>query len=805
MSGWLGGRTAPLVLYPLLALLSFPTLGAILDGTSGWTYVLDVLDDGGGVTRLAIAVRDWSANGPTLWDPYLTAGNSLLGQFPLAPYAPDTALAFIVGPFAAFAISAWLISTLAGIGMHLFLRDSLGLSIWAAVGGGLIAVFGFWHPIYGVSVAVLPLVLWIGDRAAQEGPGRTRFVLGGIVVGALALYAGQAQVVLFVILIQVCWIAWTRRGDARGPLVTWAVTWIIAVALYAPVLVTQLVMLPISERTVWDLAYLFGGTIPEAIRTVLDHYGSLLFGIPTARGFGPSDARYGTIFLGGICLSLAVLGVASRPRGRGARFVVLMLVAIPLLDLAAILASPLQEHLGLLRSFQFVRIRHFFPFALAAAAGLGIESIVSMRPGAIRRERAGSVAFVAAGAALALIAFQVVVAGRQVLLRSGSFDGSDPRDPGWILAAVGLAAGLVGGIALLVMVGLARRTPPGSSHHRTLLPVLLGFGLLIVAERALMANGTPLLGPNIGTFDRSLGLTAGQQYLLSQPEISRERVLTFGDNANRMAFVGIRQVDGYQAIYPVTYHGFFGQMTAPGLAADPDRYEYFHSWGARAYAFAPGVDPELVALAGARWLYVRDGPIPTVPGLIERFKDADVTVYENPAAFPRAFLTSGLEEAADDSAVLDRLATASLDELRNRAFTTPAGREALGIESRPSDGPGGAASIVVDQPDRIEVDVTPERPAVLVLTDAAAPGWVAEVDGRPAAIATVDGAFRGVAVRPTDRRVVFRYVPTFTGLGFVLAGVGLAVAAGWWWWLRRGRPTAAGSPGSIGAVRSADD
>jgi uncharacterized membrane protein YfhO len=88
-------------------------------------------------------------------------------------------------------------------------------------------------------------------------------------------------------------------------------------------------------------------------------------------------------------------------------------------------------------------------------------------------------------------------------------------------------------------------------------------------------------------------------------------------------------------------------------------------------------------------------------------------------------------------------------------------------------------------PDRVEVAVHASAPAVLVLTDVMAPGWIAERDGSSVEIATVDGAFRGVAVDASTSRVVFRYVPTFTYAGFLLAGVALLGALAWAWLVRR--------------------
>ena len=783
-------RGKQLLLYPLLAFLAFPTLGILLGGVHAWTYSLDVFDDGGGLTRLAIASREWAAHGPTLWDPYLTSGNAFLGQFAISPIAPDVALAFLVGPYAAFAIMVWVTASLAGIGSHLFLRDGLRLSTPAVIGGAILAVFCFWHSIYGISIAVLPLALWLGDRASDPVLGRRRrwFVAAAVLLGALALYAGQVQVVIFVAAIQFAWIAATaERSTVFGRIRVWTIIWAIAFALYGPILVTQLLLVGISERQIWDLRYLFGGTPSDAIRTIVEHYSRVFVGVPLGSGIGPSAIRYGTIFLGGLGLPLAILGVVAGPRDRASRFVLLLLIAIPVLDFVAILATPIQEQLGVLRSFQAIRIRHFFPFALGAAAALGIEAAVSGRlSGGVARLRGSSarrrrLAIGTAGLALAPVAIQLAIAGRRAVTEIRAHRIADPSEVGWLLAAGGLALGLAGGLSLLVVLWRI-------GGNRLAGPALLAAGLLLVGERTLLSSGGPLLGQYIGTFDDHLGLTAGQAFLLQQPGIDSERVMTFGDDANRMAFQGIRQADGYQAIYPLAYHGFFGAMTAPGLAADPAMFQYFHSWGARAYAFRPEVDPELVDLAGVRWMYVRDGPKPTVPGLVERYRDANVVVYENADAFPRAFVVGSIDPQADQGSVLEALGAANADTLRGTAVATPADFDRLGPagdalpkwgEAGTATSPSGSASIVVDEPDLVAIDVHAQRPAVLVLTDAWSPGWVAEVDGRPAPIAMVDGAFRGVAIGTGSRRIVFRYEPGFTAIGLLAAAFGIVALTGW--------------------------
>ena len=86
----------------------------------------------------------------------------------------------------------------------------------------------------------------------------------------------------------------------------------------------------------------------------------------------------------------------------------------------------------------------------------------------------------------------------------------------------------------------------------------------------------------------------------------------------------------------------------------------------------------------------------------------------------------------------------------------------------------GDATIVSMTPDRVEIEVRADGPAVLVLTDVMAPGWIAERDGVRVPIATVDRAFRGVAVDGSTSRVVFWYGPRFTVVGFLGAGLAFA-------------------------------
>jgi hypothetical protein len=777
----------PFILYPLLALLSFPTLGTLVSGEHGLGYALDVFDGPRGGLQ-----ADWLANGLTLWNPHATAGNSLLAQGNNL-LIPDLLLPFAVGSFGAYAIVAWVMAAVAGVSMHLFLRDSLRLSTAAVVGGATIYLFGFWHYAYSFSVVAAPLLLWLIDRAVVPSPHRWRFVVAGALLNAFLLYNGIPQVDLVLAVVQLGFMIVTdlRRQGIAARIGVWAAMWGLALLLFAPTLLTQLVALPLSHRSIWDLRALYDPTPLQAVRDMLLNYSSTLFGVPLGGGIGVSPAGYGTYFLGAIGLPMLVLGIVGATHDRRTRFLLLLLVAIPVLDLLAVLVTPFQDQFGFLKSFQLIRIRLAFPLVLAASAAIGLDVLVATLRGSRPRlwsQRWQGIAVIASAVPLAIAA---IVAVRTAYRLRHAILHLDVPAVGWALLVAALAIGAIALIGATAIALLRKNAQPGGRLATGVLLLLL---VALAGERAIYAHGERLVGGSLGTWAHRLAETPGQAFLLRQPGIAVDRVLTFGDSANRMGVVGLLQVDGYEPVYPLTYHNFFGALIKPQLAVSPDAATYYRSWGSRAYTFGPRVDPELVALVGARWLYVKGTEVPTVPGIIARFHEGEVTVYEVPDVLPRAFVAGRTLVAPDAAAVVTELGAADLATLRGTVIVA-AGPDAdvlsagtganPGAEPGAADEPAGSATIISYTPDEVVVSVSASRLATLVLTDVMAPGWIAERDGVTVPIATVDGAFRGVPIGPDSKQVVFRYRPWFTMIGFIAAGLAFVVLVVWTAWLRR--------------------
>ena len=727
------------VAYLLLALLAFPITEILVAGANARQYAHDVFDDGS-VARLGAIVAEWRSYGPTFWDPYLTSGNAWWGQFAFPPISLDTLLTAVAPPFTAYALTYFALVVVAGWAMHIFLRDAMGLTEPAAAAGGIIATFGFWHYVIGFAVALLPLSLLLLYRRspARIGGARSTVALG--LVAGFMLYTSQLQVAAIVATVQLAWILALPAAGRAERLRMWLLGWLIGGSLYAPALITQAVHLSSSHRSGWRLSELVAvGRLPTPTEAA-ERYASVFLGLPVIRGLGGSPGSYGTWFLGIASLLAAVVGTLCATRRPFQLFVVL-LVAIPVVDLLAVALLPAYEGLPLIGSFQFVRVRHLMPFVLAVLAAIGIDALFRREPRWWGGRRAAAV--VLGAVAVGLCAQLALAAVRAIRLTRGA-----PARP---LEAEGMTLGLAslvaGAVAVtLVVAWLLRRYDAGASALRAVPTIVLVAALgLLVADRALYARAERDLASGLGTFAESLGETRQQASILAA---GSGRTISLDDHPNRMLFARIRAADGYQNIYPVRYHDLFGILIEPNLAHDQKLKAYYEAWGNRAYAFGHDLRRPILDLLDVSWI-VSDGG-----------------AKGNPTAFGRAFIVRDVRLHETTDALLESLRTATSEELRGAADLLRS--EAAGAQSL-SGGAPGSATVTLDTPDRVVVEASADGPALLVLTDTFAPGWEARVGGEDAPILPAYRALRGVVIQAGSSTVEFVYRPWFTWLGLAWA------------------------------------
>jgi hypothetical protein len=151
------------------------------------------------------------------------------------------------------------------------------------------------------------------------------------------------------------------------------------------------------------------------------------------------------------------------------------------------------------------------------------------------------------------------------------------------------------------------------------------------------------------------------------------------------------------------------------------------------------------------------------------YRDENVTIYENPMAFPRAFFV--------DRFVVARNEIEAARKTRELGWDT---RNMLVIEEEPSaeelalihtaNVNGTLGTVQVERYSTEEVEVsTDNSSSFLVMTDTYYPGWRCYVDGKPVEIHRAYGAVRAVFLEQGHHRVVFRYEPDSFRIGLMIS------------------------------------
>jgi membrane protein YfhO len=154
--------------------------------------------------------------------------------------------------------------------------------------------------------------------------------------------------------------------------------------------------------------------------------------------------------------------------------------------------------------------------------------------------------------------------------------------------------------------------------------------------------------------------------------------------------------------------------------------------------------------------------------------DQTVSVLENTAAYPRAFLVSRARVAPPGGS-LDMMQSRPFDphdEVILAADTRPASMNAATLPSTARTAPAPAAGMVRItrySSEQVAMDVVAPARAFLVLTDAFYPGWQAFIDGREWPVLRGDVMFRVIDVPAGEHAILFQFRPTSIILGLAIS------------------------------------
>ncbi len=218
-------------------------------------------------------------------------------------------------------------------------------------------------------------------------------------------------------------------------------------------------------------------------------------------------------------------------------------------------------------------------------------------------------------------------------------------------------------------------------------------------------------------------------FLKAQPGIFRVQVVA--DAAPNIGDVfGLQTLAGGGVTLPVNYKRFTDRVPH---SADLLNVRYF---------IKPASSPE--------------------PGAV--YQDSAWKIYQNPQAYPRAWVVHETEVAPSPETLLSRLGAPGVDLRRTALLAAP-----LDVNLDPLQD-GAPEEVTVDRyrPNRLDLSVHARSRGLLVLSENFYPGWQAGVNGHPARIYEVDGALRGIVVDAGENRVVLDYAPAWLAPGALL-------------------------------------
>ena len=237
---------------------------------------------------------------------------------------------------------------------------------------------------------------------------------------------------------------------------------------------------------------------------------------------------------------------------------------------------------------------------------------------------------------------------------------------------------------------------------------------------------------------------------------------------------GVHLMMGGNALHVGWYYEFVAKLF-PGIRLEPPRNLFDRSTASAAMA-----SPMLDAL-NVRYVITNDANTESMPNhfrLVGEFqkdvspwsRDVALYLYENERVAPRAFLVDSWHSVEHYRESID-------DYIQNpQLFLREAqvyGGDPVPAASQSPTELEYELEFTSYENDAVEMKVTNNKLAMLVLTDVYAPGWEVMVDGARGMVYHVNGAFRGVVLPAGEHTVRFFYRPDVLGwpLGVAIAGV----------------------------------
>jgi len=160
---------------------------------------------------------------------------------------------------------------------------------------------------------------------------------------------------------------------------------------------------------------------------------------------------------------------------------------------------------------------------------------------------------------------------------------------------------------------------------------------------------------------------------------------------------------------------------------------------------------------------------------LELVHSGDVKLYRYRATLPRAFVVHQVRAVADDAAALAALRDPAFRPGEEAVVDTAASPDLCPLASEAAG--GDSVTLESYAPERVLLRAALASPGLLVLTDAAYPGWRVFVDGVEQPLVRADFLFRGVYLCAGEHQVEFVYRSSWLVRGAVVSIATLALVA----------------------------
>ena len=684
-----------------------------------------------------------------LWDPYNYSGHIFSGEmqngsfyplylplalFPLNRYgllAPALYHAMFV---ASHFLGAWF--------MFQLVRE-LELSDFAAIVAGIcFSLGGFlehipeWPHLLNSGIW-LPLIFLLLLRA-MKAPGVARTVwygsACGLSLGLSILAGGLHMAIMQAIVIVTAAVFYSFRTDEdvakRGALAGWRRSALIVGAAGLTAFAAGAVqLLPSMEYSHQAMRFVGGAGVPASDRIPYRYltdrlyaHGilNLLVGVPRGE-IGSGETI--SPYIGVFPLLLAVIGVWKKWRHRWVRYLTGLAIAAFAYSLGP--ASLLHGLLYVLAPYislarEADRFVYLADFALAALAAYGVEALF----------RSPNSEWAPLGKILKWLA----VAGMVGLVVPALY--AQPELSPWTSLSLAL---------IVVSWLLFRHIVAGHTGTGTCVLMLAAILFDLSAFDFSAANRLEMSAKGANQMDRLLGCRGAAEFLKSRTGLFRTEVAA--DWAPNIGDAFQVQTIGGNGVTVITEYG--------RLMGHKDLLNVRYT-----------VKPATAADAG------------------EVYRDAAWKVYENPRAYPRAWL---VHDTLVERAPLELLKRVDAPGSDPHRVALVAARLDTSLDAV-ADAASEQVRIGRYESGAMELSVQAGGRALLVLSELYYPGWTATVNGQAAGVWKVDGALRGIVVPRGDSQVSLRCRPARIYIGAAL-GVGAfgAVFAApiWWWFVRR--------------------